>query len=298
MTERANPQQTGDEKSPAQPTNQNSTVNPWKIGAVSYLNTLPLVYGVDSTAHLSNSSRCSLSFDLPSRLADQLATGDLDVALIPSIEVFQNPDYTVVSDACIACRGPVWSVKLLSRVPLESIGSLALDEGSRTSVALARILLRREFGVTPELRSLPIDSTWQTADADAVLIIGDRAMNPERDQEFQLEVDLGQWWYEQTGLPFVFAMWTARPGIEPAHLQQIGDLLSHSRDSGVENSAVLATENAKRYGLTTPQAVDYFQTYLHFKLGRAEREALKRFRTLAAEMQLAPNTLELQFHDC
>ena len=93
---------------------------------------------------------------LPSRLADRLACGDLDVALVPVIECFQDTSYTIVSDACIACRGPVLSVKLLSRVPIDQIRSLALDEGSRTSVALVQILLRRRFGLTPTLTSLPI----------------------------------------------------------------------------------------------------------------------------------------------
>src|SRR5215831_14178958 len=111
-----------------------------RVGAVNYLNTKPLIYGLDRIA-----PQAELVLDLPSRLADGLAAGRLDVALIPSIEFFQKPDYKIVSDACIACRGPVRSVKLFSRVPLERIKTLALDEGSRTSVALVRILLRERF---------------------------------------------------------------------------------------------------------------------------------------------------------
>ena len=87
-----------------------------------------------------------------------MAAGRLDVALIPSIEFFQNPAYQIVSDACIGCRGPVRSVKLLSRVPLAEIRTLALDEGSRTSVALVRILLRERFGLSPQLLPFPIDT--------------------------------------------------------------------------------------------------------------------------------------------
>ena len=99
-----------------------------RIGAVSYLNTKPLIYRLAELA-----PQHELVLDLPSRLADDLAAGRLDVALIPSVEFFHNPSYTVVSDACIACRGPVRSVKLFSRVPLPEIRTLALDEGSRTS---------------------------------------------------------------------------------------------------------------------------------------------------------------------
>ncbi len=92
-----------------------------RVGAVSYLNTKPLIY------HFADFARSAeLILDLPSRLADRLAVGDLDVALIPSVEAFQHPGYKIVSDACIACRGPVLSVKLLSRVPIAEIRTLSL----------------------------------------------------------------------------------------------------------------------------------------------------------------------------
>jgi chorismate dehydratase len=91
------------------------------------LNTRPLVWRFEDLA-----PQAQLVLDVPSRLADSLADGSLDVALIPSIELFGNPSYNIVSDACIACRGPVLSVKLFSRVPLDAIRTLALDEGSRT----------------------------------------------------------------------------------------------------------------------------------------------------------------------
>ena len=117
-----------------------------RVGAVNYLNTKPLIYQLERIA-----PQAEIVLDLPSRLADRLATGELDVALIPLIECFNRPSYTVVSDACIGCRGPVLSVKLFSRVPPPEIQSLALDEGSRTSVALARILLKKRFGIEPQL---------------------------------------------------------------------------------------------------------------------------------------------------
>ena len=111
-----------------------------KIGAVSYLNTKPLVAG------LKDQHDFEVIFDLPSRLADRLSARHFDAALIPVVEAVSNPDYVIVSDACIACRGPVWSVKLMSRVPAEEIKTLALDEGSRTSRALTRVFLDKKFG--------------------------------------------------------------------------------------------------------------------------------------------------------
>src|SRR5690348_16724928 len=113
---------------------------PLRIGAVTYLNSKPL------TEHLPELfPEAVIRDDYPSRLADDLASGKLDVALIPSIEYFRGADYEIVSDACVAARGPVFSVKLYSRIPWEDIKTLGLDEGSRTSAALAKILLCERF---------------------------------------------------------------------------------------------------------------------------------------------------------
>ncbi len=264
-----------------------------RIGAVSYLNTRPLVYGLERAG-----ADWQIQFDLPGRLADHLAAGQLDVALIPSIEVFQNPAYTIVSDACIACRGPVWSVKLMSRCPPGEIATLALDEGSRTSVALVQILLQRQHGILPRLQALPIDRDWRTVDSDAVLIIGDRAMPGASREQFPVQVDLGQWWYQWTRMPFVFAMWTARPGIPPALLNQLGRVLSRARDEGLRQSASIAASSAADYGLTREQCLAYFNKFLYFRLGPEERAGLDRFRSLAAELGLAPDSRELQYHGC
>src|SRR5262245_32045765 len=159
-----------------------------RIGAVSYLNTKPLVYGLADIA-----PQAEVIFDLPSRLADHLASGRLDVALIPSIEFFQDPTYTIVSDACIGCRGPVLSVKLLSRVAPEKIRTLALDEGSRTSVALTRILLEQRFGIRPELVPLSIGARAENARTDAILLIGDRAIHSPAGS-YAAVWDLGDEW--------------------------------------------------------------------------------------------------------
>src|SRR5204863_2376207 len=113
-----------------------------RIGAVNYLNTKPLIYNLERLA-----PRALISLDLPSRLADRLAAGKLDVALIPVIEYFRGNGYSIVSDIAIASRGPVLSVTLFSRVPWAEIRSVVLDEGSRTSSALAQILFRERYGI-------------------------------------------------------------------------------------------------------------------------------------------------------
>ena len=125
-----------------------------RVGAVSYLNTKPLIHGLRD--RLGN--RGSLSLNLPSRLASELAGGNLDVALIPSVEFFRAGDqYRIVSDAAIGCRGPVWSVRLLSRVSAAKIKRLALDEGSRTSAAMVQVLLYEMYGIRPQTVPLAME---------------------------------------------------------------------------------------------------------------------------------------------
>lgn len=264
-------------------------MDPLRIGAVSYLNTKPLVYGLESCDEQS-----ALIFDLPSRLADRLAAGDLDVALIPSIEAVLDPSYTVVSDACIGCRGPVWSVKLLSRVAPEKIKTLALDEGSRTSRALGRVVLQKQFGVSPDLTALKMSDDWLEAQTDAVLIIGDRAM-AEAPSQFPFVWDLGEAWHQWTGLPFVFAVWAART---QESLDRLDGMLSHARDQGVANLDEIVAGNAARYRLTQGQCKQYLQQNLHFHLGDAEKQGLDLYFQYAAELKLIQPNLQLQFHDC
>ena len=261
-----------------------------KIGAVSYLNTKPLVEGMEAAAR-----DYELIYDLPSRLADRLAAGELDVALIPIIEAVSNPDYTILSDACIGCRGPVWSVKLMSRVDGKDIKTLALDEGSRTSRALTRVLLDRKFNVRPECNSLTIDEDWKATKSDAVLIIGDRAMKAE-DDAFPFVWDLGEAWNQWTGKPFVFAVWAARPN---ADLNRLDKILSSSRDRGIENIKAIATEQASHYGLTTDECLDYLCENLHFNLGPEEKSGMELYFRYASELAILPklttDPIQLQF---
>ncbi|MEX0937278.1 MAG: menaquinone biosynthesis protein [Pirellulales bacterium] len=251
-----------------------------RIGAVNYLNTKPLIHRLAERA-----GQIELVFDLPSRLADRLAADELDVALIPSIEYWLAADYRVVSDACIGCRGPVLSVKLFCRRPVDKITCLALDEGSRTSAALVQILLHGRFGLRPELVSLPIGDGLEDCDADGVLLIGDRAMHSPSGS-FHDVWDLGDEWCRWTGLPFVFAMWVARPGVNTDKLES---LLAQARDQGVAALTEIAAEQAAHFGLTRPQCLSYLRDNLHFYLGPRERQGLQRFYRRAVELGLVPD---------
>lgn len=255
-----------------------------RIGAVSYLNSKPLIYGLDRIA-----PKAELLLDVPSRLADALAAGALDVALIPSIEYLRNPEYQFVSDACIACRGPVLSVKLLSRKPIAQIRSVALDEGSRTSVALVRLLLRRCCNLTPQTVLLPLSAAAEDMQADAVLLIGDRAI-PSASGRFVEVWDLGQRWWEWAQLPFVFALWAARPGLDCA---SIATILATARDQGVAHLRDIAEAEAGAVGLSTSTCYSYLHDNLYFYFGKREREGLDLFRRESLDFDPMDDTCQV-----
>ena len=264
---------------------------PIRVGAVSYLNAKPLYYGLDADA-----PGVRLELDLPSRLARRLAAGDLDVALIPSVEYLRGAagGYEIVPGFAIAARGPVRSVKLFSRVPFGQIRRLALDEGSRTSQALVRVWLDAAHGVRPgQVETLPMGQSPLESSADAVLVIGDRAMRVP-DAPWHAVVDLAEAWNGLTGLPFVFALWVARPGVDLGDLPAI---LDRCRRDGLAHAAELAAEHAPKLGLDEAECFDYLTRVLSYDLGAPELAGLRRFGRMAADLGLAPRGADLAFHD-
>jgi chorismate dehydratase len=254
----------------------NSTYPRLRIGAVNYLNSKPLIEGLAELA-----PEAELVLDYPSGLADQLSAGTLDVGLVPSIACLLAPHYEVVSDACVAARGPVLSVKLYFRTEPRQVRRLALDAGSRTSATLARILLAEHHGILPELEPLPLDRSTTATDADAVLLIGDRAIDPPA-EEFAATWDLAEEWTNWTGLPFVFAMWGTQRG----------------RDLGCQNLEAIARREAPLLGLSPEVTIDYLTQNLYYRLGTAERQGLARFHQLAVKHELAPQGIDLVFRHC
>jgi chorismate dehydratase len=256
-----------------------------RIGAVNYLNTKPLIHDLDVLA-----PSAELVLDLPSRLATRLAEGSLDVALIPVIEYFRAGTYTCVPNISIATRGPALSVTLFSRKPWPEVRTVALDEGSRTSAALTQVLLRKRHGVTPEVWPLAIDDRAEEAQADAVLLIGDRAMRACL-PGFEFAYDLGREWHEWTGLPFVFAVWAVRPGAE---LGPVLGALQEAKRRGLRRAGWIAQREAEALGLDAGYCRRYLTDILHFDLGPRELEGLSRFQEYAAEVGLAPATARVR----
>jgi len=261
---------------------------PIRIGAVSYLNARPLSF---SLARLA--PRAEIVVDVPSRLAEGLASGNLDVALVSSIQHFRTPGSTIVSDACVACRGPVRSLKLYGRVAPERIRTLALDEGSRTSAALTRILLKERFGLEPEIERLPIGASADDTAADAVMLIGDRGMRP-LEGRFAFVWDLGEEWTRWTGLPFVCAMWVARPRVDLDGLERV---LEAARDEGQRRLAHIARLAAPDVGISEEECLAYVRDDLVFRLGERERRGLLAFSEYAVRHGLASTGGKLVFYD-
>lgn len=260
---------------------------PVRIGAVNYLNTKPLICDLEQLA-----PQAELILEVPSRLAELLAEGQLDVALIPVIEYFRAGRYSIVPNIAIASRGPVLSVTLFSRVPWTSIRHVALDAGSRTSAALTQILLGNRYGVSAEVVSLPLERQAEDVDADAVLLIGDRAMRACL-PGFQHAFDLGQEWFDWTGLPFVYAVWAVREGVD---LRGVDEALRQAKECGLDRAGSIAHAEAPRLGLDAGFCRRYLSNILHFDLGPREQAGLHHYYMLACEMGLVQRGVSLEYY--
>jgi len=244
-----------------------------RIGIVDFVNAQPLVHGLDKERGVE------LVRDRPSRLSQALRRGDLDVALVSSIECFRAPELRVVPEIGICSEGPVKSVKLFLRKPLEQVERVALDAGSRTGAALARMVFV-EFLQRPSVSMREIEPTLEPerADADAVLLIGDAAL---RARPGSLEpLDLGWFWTDRTGLPFVYAVWACRRG---KLSEELLALLLHARDRGLLERSRIAAAAAARLDLPVAGLTQYLTRNLRYQLGEREIKGLERFRDIAAQ---------------
>src|SRR4051812_32907173 len=260
---------------------------PIRVGAVNYLNTKPLICDLEELA-----PEAELVLDVPSRLADLLAADRLDVGLIPVIEYFRAGCYSIVPGIGIASRGPVLSVTLFSRVPWAGVRRVALDAGSRTSAALTQVLLRHRHGIRPDIVPLPLDRGAEDVDADAVLLIGDRAMRACL-PGFPHAYDLGQEWHDWTGLPFVYAVWAVRPGVD---LGSVPEALAEAKRRGLARVGQIAHDEAPRLGLDAGFCRRYLDNIIHFDFGAREQAGLHHYYMLACEAGLARRGVNLEYY--
>lgn len=258
-----------------------------RVGIVHYVNSRPLSRGL-LAAGADDALRCeSLP---PAAIAERLAAGTLDVGLVPSVELARIPGLAVLPGLAIAATHEVRSVLLVSRVPVGEIESVALDENSRTSAALVRILLSERYGLEPEYRPAVADLDAMLASADAALIIGDPALAVPRERYVVL--DLAGEWLELTGLPFVFAVWAARG--EVAARVPVDRFLA-SLETGLAELDAIVDETAAESGLPPAVVRDYFTRNLRFRMGPAEQAGLAEFLRRAASHGLVAAPAPVRF---
>jgi len=256
----------------------------WKLGVVSFLNARPLVYGLERAADLE------LVFDVPSKLAERVDAGEVDVALVPVVD-FAGADrqWQIVSDACIGCDGETLTVRVFSRVPPEQVRRLHVDGDSHTSVVLAGVIWRELYGANLEIVAFGGDETVD--ECEAVLLIGDKVVHNSL-LHYDIQTDLGSAWKTLTGLPFVFAAWA---GPVESDFSNLGTRLSAARDGGVKAAALIAADFGPGLNWPVAMAERYLTKRLKFELGERQREAMRLFFDLASKHNLLANPRELVF---
>lgn len=254
---------------------------PLRIGLFPYLNSQPLVFG------LSAEPDVELVIDLPSRLADRFRRGELDLAMVPSFDA-ATLGAPVLNSVCIASDGPVETVMLHHRVNLDRVKTLALDEASRTSAALAKILIAQASSRLPHCVSFSPTATDQP-DADALLVIGDPAFSFAR-AGFE-GLDLGQEWRRLQSLPFVFAVMVKGPR---ATQNGISARLAQATRRGLDAAPAIA--RSYNAGVDPGRAEHYLRRVIRYDLGRREKEGLALFYRLAQANGLLGQLKEPEFH--
>lgn len=246
-----------------------------RIGAVSFLNTKPLIYGIERNLLPHN---FELTKDIPSALAVELNAGKLDVALIPSIAYAKNsPSLRIVPECGIIAHNEVNSIRLYFNRNLNSIRSVAVDISSMTSVVLTKILLAEKFELKPEFTAARPDINKMLATADAALIIGDSALF-KTESVSRNYLDLAEEWNDMTGLPFVFAIWAGRPGA--ISLDDTQAIIS-SKTLGQDNIDSVCREAAAEYKADFGLVKSYLTDNVQFDLGEEEIAGMRYFFELA-----------------
>jgi chorismate dehydratase len=270
---------------------------PLRIGHVRYLNTLPLVEGLHAWREVE------LVQAVPAELAPMLwqqPAPAIDVGLCSVIDAARSPiPLTLIPAGMIGCEGPTLTVRLCSAVPWQEVRRLHADTDSHTSVVLARILLKRRFGVEPEI--IDFDAVKHEEHApnaranywpETLLIIGDKVVTdaPPTDR-YPHQLDLGEAWHAYTGLPFVYAVWMARSADTAAQdspLRLVADLLARQRARNTHRLDWLVDRYATQRGWPPNLARHYVGHLLRYTVGPRERDAVARFLHEAADLKLCP----------
>lgn len=267
--------------------------HPLRVGCVKYLNTKPLIDGLDGEPGVA------LRSDVPSALLDELVAGVTDVALVPVIDYQRSPvALAVVPVGGIGCDGPTMTVRLVSRLPIEHTTTVHTDTDSHTSLALMRVILRERYGLAPTVTDLTgeaLDHAVRGDGPDTLLVIGDKVVTHHPAEGIYRHVlDLGEAWKDHTGLPFVFAVWMARPttklGDWPGRMAQL-------RRANAQRIGAIVERYAAPLGWPTALAREYLEDRLRFEIGPRQLEAMEQFWHRAQQHGLIGQVRPLRIHD-
>ena len=256
------------------------------LGTVPYLNARPLVARL-----AAGYPGVTLVEAVPSVLAQMLDRREVDAALVSSVVVLSDPSLCALSAGGVISDGPVKSIRVMSRVPPRDIRTMALDVSSRTGIVLARVMLYVAFGVLPEVVPMAPNVPAMLKAADAAAIIGDPALRAALDLELghlpqvRFDIDLGSLWRNVTGLPFVYALWTAPRDADTIALNRV---LIEAAAWGSQRLDAIADEEAPRAGLPAEFCREYLHDNIQFTLGAREWQGLNLFREKAIELDLLP----------
>jgi len=257
-----------------------------RIGAVSYLNARPLVFGLEQGL---DTARFELSHDVPSVLASRMAAGELDVALLPAIELARIPGLAIFPGLAIGSMGACRSVLLVSPLPLDEIRSIALDPESRTSNALVQ-LCREAWGISPRFEAGPRDLDLALREHDAAVRIGDKALFDELPAGMRA-YDLGEAWTALTRLPLVFAVWATRLEAMDREVYQLLHDSKRAADLVLDVIADDYTYGGRQY----PEvARSYLREAIRYRFGGPELAGLRRFLDAAARLELIEPGFDLR----
>jgi chorismate dehydratase len=270
-----------------------------KISAISYLNTAPLMWDFEH-AEPGADNNFDISYTIPSACAEALRAGTADIGIIPAAAYATVPDLVIVPDVAIASRRAVRSILLVSKVPINQLSkhvrTVALDNSSMTSVALAKILFAKWLGGERDYKPMAPDLDAMLGGCDAALLIGDPALQVDRTRYFTL--DLAEEWVARTGKSFVFAFWAIRKqALAGRNGAAIVEVFKKSRDHGLlpKNLEAIAQEWAPRLGLTVEIVRVYLTHNIHYYLDPPCLEGLRLYYRLAAEIGALPQAPEFQF---
>lgn len=261
-----------------------------KVSLIDFLNSVPLQWGLTDGAMRD---RFELLSDVPSECARHLRDGQADIGLIPVIEYQRIPSLRVLPGISVASKREVKSVLFVSKKPAHEVKSIAADTSSRTSAALLRILLAEAFDNTEaRLVPEPPDPVGMLSRHDAALLIGNPALRVDR--RGLIVYDLANQWFRMTGLPFVFAFWAVRGGVD---LGADASCLYESRREGIANLERISEIYSRRLGLPRDEIRAYLGGNLDYSLDEANRKGLDLYFRLAAKWDLISDARPLEFHE-